>query len=117
MTTFERVKRNILRDMAGNKCHTAMSWANIMLTNTARLTDVEQQKLFWAWLQNPMDDEREPPLCEIFEKHNMDDIPRFVTVPNPDEEKGSIELEQEVTRNGATMFIKIRPVQDEKTDT
>jgi hypothetical protein len=94
-----------------------MSWANIMLNNTARLTDVEEQKLFWAWIQNPMDDERAGPLCTMFEKHTLENIPTRITVPHPEDEKRSVELEQEVTRNGAAMFIKVRPVQDEKTDT
>jgi hypothetical protein len=115
MTTFERVKRNILRDMESTTSHNADSWARIMLTNTARLTNIEEQKLFWAWIQNPMDEEREPPLCEIFDNHSLEDIPRFVTVQKP-EEKGSVELEQTVTRNGASMFIQVKPIQDEKSD-
>ena len=109
MTTFERVKRNILRDMDGSKVHTAASWANIMLNNTASLTNPEEQKKFWGWMQNPEDDERPDPICEMFEKHTMEDIPKYVTVPTGDDEKSTIELEQECHRNGAAMFIKVKP--------
>ena len=118
MSTFERVQRNILRDMDGSKVHTAASWANIMLRNTTSLTNVEEQKKFWNWIQNPEDDERPPPVCEIFEKHTLEEIPKYVTVPNPDDEKSSIELEQECVRNGAAMYIKVKPrvVSEEKSD-
>ena len=118
MSTFERVQRNILRDMDASKVHTAHGWANIMLRNTTRLTDVEEQKKFWNWIQNPEDEERPEPVCEIFEKHTLEDIPKFVTVNNPDDEKSSIELEQECTRNGSSTYIKVKPrvVSEEKSD-
>jgi hypothetical protein len=111
MSTFERVKRNILRDMAGSKVHTAASWANIMLNNTAALTDVTEQRKFWGWMQNPTDDERPDPLCELFEKHTMEDIPKYVKVTTDadDEKSTTVELEQECHRNGAAMFINVKP--------
>ena len=50
MSTFERAKKNMLRDMAGSKTHTAESWARILLHNTARLTDIKEQEKFWRFL-------------------------------------------------------------------
>jgi hypothetical protein len=111
MTTFERVKRNILKDMNGSITHTAASWANIMLTNNARLTDVEEQKKFWAWIQNPEDDERPDPICETFAKHTLVDIPKIITVQTDvDDEKSSVTLKQECFVNGLTTYIKVTPV-------
>ena len=51
MSTFEKVKRRILRDMDSCTTHDAMSWAQIMLQNTAQLTSEADQKKFWA--KNP----------------------------------------------------------------
>ena len=112
MSTFERVKRNILRDMAGSKTHTSESWANIMLTHTNRLTDVKEQKKFWAWIQNPEDSEDiVDPIIETFEKH-VEDIPSEVTVSyqhENDEKAQEIVLENTVERNGMAVFIKTVP--------
>ena len=107
MTTFERVRRNILRDMAGSKTHTAASWANIMLTNTARLTNVSEQKLFWAWVENPTDEERPAPVCDVFDEHALVEIAKLVTVTDNGQ---TVQLEQEVFKNGATTFIRVKPV-------
>ena len=112
MSTFERVKRNILKDMQGTKAHTAESWAKIMLMNTARLTNVEEQAKFWEWMQNPEDDEREAPLCEAFENHTRITVPAEITVPcreEDDEKTKEVVLEQESFRNGLSMFIRVKP--------
>ena len=110
MSTFERVKKNIIRDMASSKTHTAASWANIMLQNTTLLTDTDEQKKFWAWIQNPYEDERAYPICDIFEEHNNVVIPRYISVPtDTDDEKSTVELVQECTVNGLATFIKVKP--------
>jgi hypothetical protein len=82
-----------------------------MLNNTASLTNVTEQKKFWNWIQNPEDDDRPAPICELFEKHTLEDIPRYVKVTtNTDDEKSTtVELEQECHRNGAAMYIKVKP--------
>ena len=109
MTTFERVRRNILRDMASSKVHTAESWCNIMLSNTADLTNVEEQKKFWNFLQNPTDEERDPPICDVFE-HCKIDTPATTVVDN-------IVLHNTFTRNGMTMYQQVVPeIMDEKEE-
>ena len=109
MTTFERVRRNILRDMASSKVHTAESWCNIMLSNTADLTDTEEQKKFWGFLVNPMDEERDPLICVEFE-HCKIDTPATTVVDN-------VILHNTFTRNGMTMYQQVVPeIMDEKVD-
>ena len=113
MSTFERVKRNILRDMELSKVHTAASWCNIFLKNCDRLTDIDEQKKFWNWFANPYDDENHPEVqCDIFTEHKPIEQVKHITVAkNSDDEKSEeIVLEQEYTRNGLAMLIKVKPV-------
>ena len=115
MSTFERVKRNILRDMDLSKVHTAQSWCNIMLQNCDRLTNVDEQKKFWNWMVNPHDDEDHPAVeCDMFDEHKPIDQVKRVTVPkNTDDEKSEeIVLENEYKRNGQAMFIKVKPIHE-----
>ena len=115
MSTFERCKRNILRDMAASKTHTADSWARIMLENTARLTNVEDQRKFWEFISNPYDVEDIPaPVVQKME-HIKIDQPRQYTAPaiKHDDEKESKEevvIVNEYFRNGATLHIRSKPV-------
>ena len=96
--------------MASTKTHTAASWANIMLQNTASLTSVDEQKKFWAWIENPHEDERAYPTCDVFEEHTNEEIPRYTTVPNDiDDEKSTVRLVQECTVNGMATFIQVKP--------
>ena len=113
MSTFERVKRNILRDMNSSSTHTAESWANIMLTNCSNLHSVEEQKKFWAWLQNPMGDERADPICEVFDSHlriNEEKVTKF-----DDDEKSPTYLKNTYNRNGSAMFIKSVPCEEKSS--
>ena len=118
MSTFERVKKNILRDMDLSKVHTAESWCNIMLQNTNRLTSVEEQKKFWAWMTNPEEDESIlDPVCEQFTEHcRIDEVEQYdvpMTIVDPDDEKSSIEtvqMKNEYFRNGLGMYIKSKPI-------
>jgi len=118
MTSFERVKRNILRDIAGSRNHTAGSWANIMLNNTSRLTDVGEQEKFWNWMQNPEDDERPGVVCENFETHCEIARPKYTSVPldGGDEKSKEVQLENEYKRNGSAMYVRVKPVAEEKSD-
>ena len=113
MTSFERCKLGILRDMAGCSTHNAESWCSIMLRNTAGLTDVDQQRLFWNFLQNPEDDDRPPPEVEIFEKHVRADLPKTCVV---DVDGKTVVLEQTVVRNGQSVHICLKPVPTDQCD-
>lgn len=89
MSTFERVRKNILKDMARSRVHTAESWADIMLSNTSQLTDCRQQHMFWNWLVNPEEDESLPP-CKIADGPQAKEVlPAQTSVPYRagDEEK------------------------------
>ncbi len=111
MSTFERVKKNILADMAAQKAHTAESWCDIMLRNTNRLTNVEEQAKFWTFMTNPDDAEDLPiPVLEPW-KHEHIDQPDTVKllVKDEDDEKGTeLEMENVYERRGGTLFIKTR---------
>ena len=101
MTTFERVKKRILKDMAASTTHNAESWVNIMLRNTALLTNVEEQKKFWEFIQNPEEDERPPPQIDVFETHLPDDIPNTVDIEGPLHH-------QDVVWNGQSVRIRVK---------
>ena len=112
MSTFERVKRNILADMAANKTHTQASWARIMLTNTVNLHNVDEQKKFWTWLLNPTDEDHiSKPIFTTFTHPLLDNIKNEVTVPvdTDDEKTQDIILTQECVRNGMTTLMKVTP--------
>ena len=112
MTTFERVKRNILRDMDGQKVHTAESWANILLTNTNRLKDEREQAKFWAWLGNPDDREMEEPTLRPVVENKDAPTQVSVTVKDEcDEKEGEtiVELENAFERNGFITVCRTKP--------
>ena len=50
---FERVKADILRDMASTPYHTQDSWSSIILQNIQYLQTEEDQKSFWEFMLNP----------------------------------------------------------------
>ena len=112
MSTFEKVKRNILRDMDRSMTHTAASWANIMLKNTARLTDVGEQEKFWGWMCNPEEDDTVPtPVCNTCVHSQIDEIPTYeMHVDNDDEKSVCVKMKNTYVRNGLGMYIKTEPV-------
>ena len=104
MSTFERVRKNILRDMASCRVHTSESWAQIILRNTSRLTDVEEQKKFWNFMTNPQDDEDIPKVTEFapyVHEEKTDEITKC----------DDMTLENHYHREGATMYVRTEPIQ------
>ena len=111
MSTFEKVRRNILRDMSLSKTHTAESWANIMLSNTGRLTDVHQQHKFWQWMSNPMESEDIPDSIIESMEHTRIETPEYTTVPMLDDEKETeVRMRNEYFRNGQGVHIRSTPI-------
>jgi len=115
MATFERVRKKITRDMDSIKVHTAESWANILLTNTAQLKDEREQAKFWNWLQNPEEDEREEPTLGACDNTKEILTPEFVTTTVKDgcDEKecdAIVELQNKFARNGFVMVCRTQPV-------
>ena len=110
---FETVKRKILRDMNACKTHDAMSWARILLNNTGSLTNTAEQTKFWHWFLNPGEEDHVPPPKMATLQHTCIDQPRFVSVPL-DDEKQSVQLENEYHRDGLAMYIRTRPVNAER---
>jgi len=113
MTTFEKVRKRITRDMDGIKVHTPESWANILLTHTAQLKDEREQAKFWDWMQNPEEDERGPPL--IGKCGAPTRAPEFVTTTirdECDEKQGEtiVELQNQFERNGFVLTCRTKPV-------
>ena len=111
MSTFERARDGVLRDMAADMTHTSESWAAILLRNTSRLTDVKEQEKFWGFLVNPEDDEDLPaPIIEPYEA-TTEVREEFTTVPlkEENEEKArDVELQNQYYRNGMTCYVRTR---------
>ena len=114
MSTFEKVRTRITRDMDAHKFHTPESWANILLTNTALLKDEKEQGKFWKWLQNPEDEDHiEPPTLARCGEPVLS--PEFVTTTvqdECDEKEGEtiVELQNQFQRNGFVMTCRTKPV-------
>ena len=92
----------------------SITWANIMLKHTARLTDVNEQKKFWNWFTNPGDTDI-PATEKWTEIPAPMDIDSLVTVPLHDEEKGSIELENTFRVNGLATYVLTKPRTETQT--
>ena len=106
MSTFETVQRRIINEMNKSNNPDNISWANIMLKHTARLTDVTEQKKFWNWFTNPGDTDI-PDIDKWTDVPAPTNIGSLVTVP--DEEKGSIELENTFHVNGLATYVTTKP--------
>ena len=102
MSTFERARKNILKDIASTRVHDGMSWANILLKNTSRLTNMEDQKKFWDFLCNP-DDNEYLPKCEVMSyEHKEPECPDSYTI-------GDIEMKSDYAVDGHAMFVRTGP--------
>ena len=110
MSTFEKVKHRILRDMSTRSVHTAESWASMMLQNTNELSDIDEQKKFWAWMVNPSGEEQLKAECDVFDEHVPITQEPHVTVKsvdNDDEKDEGVEMDQHFKRNGMAMYIRV----------
>ena len=116
MSTFERVQRNIMRDMAGKKTHTAESWVQIMTRNTATLTNVDEQAKFWQWIANPEELEHVPPPT-LLNVEAPKIIDQYCTAPSAitDEKTADVELENTVQRNGLGCYVHTQVKTDSET--
>ena len=113
MTTFEKVRRKIERDMDAIQVHTPESWASILLRHTQTLKDEQEQKKFWAWLGNPEEEDLEAP--KLIPMGMPVQTPRNVTVRQKDEcdEKCgevNVDLVNEFEQNGCIMVCRTKPV-------
>ena len=101
MSTFERVRAMIMKDIDSASHHTADSWANIMLQNTARLTNPVEQRKFWDWVANPEDEDGRA-------KCTFETLPPTKTVDfQPTIKIGDETYNQEIYRNGMSCLIKV----------
>ena len=113
MSTFEKVRRRIEKDMDAIQVHTPESWATILLTNTRRLKDEKEQAKFWTWMSNPEEEDIEAPKLVPCTEPTL--TPKHVTVTckaQDDEKEGDIEVELENTfeRNGMVLVCRTKPV-------
>jgi len=107
---FERVKADILRDMASTPYHTQDSWSSIILQNIQYLQTEEDQKSFWEFMLNPAE-------ARHIKKSTYDTYdPEKIVVPEMvkmkindvgDEKEGDIEvvMTNKCVRNGMTQYI------------
>ena len=112
MTTFERVRANVLKDIASRKTHTPESWAHLMLDNTRRLTNPVEQEKFWNFMQNPTGVEHIPaPVCAPMSDHVQIEQPEIIMCPTKgdDEKSEEIEMKNSYFRNGMSMYIHSKP--------
>ena len=109
MSTFERAKRNLVRDMASSRTHDAVSWANIMLRNTSRLTNIEDQHKFWDFMCNPYDDEDLPPCVIAPHEHQEPECPTSYKC-------GDVDMTSEYLVDGHALYVKTAPkIESEKS--
>jgi len=93
--------------MKSARSHDGESWANIMLTNSQRLTTGEDQKAFWNWIMDPTDERDQ--VIEYTDCNTNEHIPAVYTVQDDTDEKTqTIECHNTVTRNGLTTYIHTR---------
>ena len=110
MTTFEKVKRNILRDMREIPVHSETTWADIMIRNTCQMKEIEEQKKLWNWLVNPNEDS---PPCTFMsvDKDRKIVVEEFqkMTIKDEGDEKTdtyTLNIKNETIRNGNVCYIK-----------
>ena len=113
MSTFETVQRRIVNEMNAVNNPDSITWANIMLNHTSRLTDVNEQKKFWNWFTNPGD--KDLPVTDKWVDVPAVDLESLVTVPLHDEEKGCIELENSFRVNGLATYVSTKPRTERQT--
>ena len=113
---FERVKRDIMKDMENTTIHSPESWADIMLQNTQYLKTEQDQQDFWNWIINPNADRRKQ---LEFRKYNPNEIEidQFQHFKVDDKD---VTVKNTCTHNLLTTFIVTQPIdmddeKDEKT--
>ena len=119
MSTFELAKSRTIRDMQSREVHTSESWASILLQNTSRLTNEEEQAKYWAWILNPTEDE-DVPKPDLTPMTHTENIPQDYTVRTTlavedEEEKNeevNLQMTNKVHRNGLASYILTRPKTD-----
>ena len=120
MSTFLKVKQSVTKDMEGRNCHTAESWATILLNNTQRLTDPVEQEKFWKWLVNPEEEDHLPPPELKPYDHKEEQIVEFqgsILGSDIDEEEKTEEVTytQTYKKNGFASFILTKPKTETET--
>ena len=121
MSTFELAKSRTIRDMQSREVHTAESWTAILLQNTSRLANEEEQAKYWAWILNPTEDE-DVPKPELAPMTHSENIPQNYTVKvlstlgvEEEEEKNeqvNLQMTNKVHRNGLASYILTKPKTD-----
>jgi|TARA_B110001454_G_scaffold41216_1_gene40520 hypothetical protein len=109
---FQRVKRDILSEMANSGSHTGESWAQIMLKNVCYLETDQDQQAFWNWIMNPQDVRDVPELT--FKPYNPDSVlvEQFskLSISSEDDEKSEeITLNNTIHKNGLTTYVLTTP--------
>ena len=116
---FLKVRRKMQQEIKECPAHTQKSWADIMLRAAHRCRSDEDQKDFMRYILNPNDswDVPEPTFMTIDTQPDV--ILRTVqsmTIKESEEEKEceiEVELQNEITTNGGTTFIKVTPIKCE----
>ena len=105
MTTFEKAKMRIERDMKNMFAPDAQAWANIMLEHTAQLTDPDEQKKFWQWMVNPYDTDT----AHVNEWAPVSEQRQIEQVGTVQDGDSTVELHNQCHQVGGTTFIKTTP--------
>ena len=120
MSTFLKVKQSVTKDMEGRNCHTAESWATILLNNTSRLTDPVEQEKFWKWMTNPSEVEDLPPPVLKPYSHSEDRVVEFQgkilgSQIEEDEKTEEVTYTNTYKKNGMASFILTKPKTETET--
>ena len=106
---FERVKRDILKDMENTTIHTPESWADIMLQNTQYLKTVEDQQAFWEWIVNPNEERRKKLDFANYDPNKLE-VEQFQHFKVNDMD---VNVKNTCTQNSLTTFIVTEPMDND----
>ena len=116
MSTFEKAKAKLIKQMSSIKVHTPESYSRIMIDCTKGLVDVKEQHKFWNHIMNPEGVEDVPTcnFCELDPMKPIDKQRQFtVSATSADDEKGQeILIQQTAVRNGMVCSIEQKKVTD-----
>ena len=107
---FERVKRDILKDMKELSYISGDAWADILLKHSKYCESDADQISFWNFILNPSDsrDFETPKYITSPEILEMTYTPQNVV-------SNKVKLENEYHQEGGTVFMKTIPVEPEYT--
>ena len=116
---FQRVKRDIIRDIEEQNCHSQSSWADILLKHSKYCVTKADQQSLYRFILNP-DDMRDFGDIEFEDIDPVDEVKincfEKMQISNSEDEKENMEeitLENKIYTRGGTTFVITKPITEE----